>query len=86
MRLFDGLGRTDHRDVLRALGRRYDRHGRRNPRLVECEESIIFQHIGAGGGRAFTTRRHSDQDVRELPRDAYGHHGRPTTAADAATA
>ena len=72
MRLFDGLGRTDYQDLLRALGYELDAEGACDLRLVEREDGLMVQvrslnDLAAG----FYTHHLSYEDLRALLESAY---------------
>ena len=82
MRLFDGLGRTDYQDLLRALGHELDAEGACDLRLIEREDGLMVQlrslaDLAAG----FQTFLLSDDDLAALLQGAYARRGssRPPT-------
>ena len=76
MRLFDGLGRTDYQDLLRALGYELDVEGACDLRLVEREDGLMVQvrsldDLAAG----FQAYHLSEEDLRALLESAYARRG-----------
>jgi hypothetical protein len=76
MRLFDGLGRTDYQDLLRALGYELDAEGACDLRLVEREDGLLVQfrsldNLAAG----FHVHHLSDEDLAALLQGAYDRRG-----------
>ena len=76
MRLFDGLGRTDYQDLLRALGYELDVEGACDLRLVEREDGLMVQvrsldDLAAG----FQVYHLGDDDLRALLESAYARRG-----------
>jgi hypothetical protein len=79
MHLFDGLGRTDYQDLLRALGRELDLAGARDLRLVETDAGLTLQlRRAAVPGEGFRTVPYPDADLLALLHDAYALRGRGT--------
>ena len=76
MRLFDGLGRTDYQDLLRALGHELDAEGACDLRLIEREDGLMVQlrplaDLAAG----FQAYHLGDEDLRVLLESAYTRRG-----------
>ncbi len=76
MKLFDGMGKTDYQDVLRAVGRLVDEYGYRDIRMFETEDGLILQgrrltgKIDAPAG-AYETTFFTDQDVETILSESY---------------
>jgi len=76
MKLFDGLGKTDYQDVLRAIGRFIDEHGYRDFRLFETDDGVVIQgrrlsDTKADGSERFETTFFNEQDVETILTEAY---------------
>ncbi len=71
MKLFVGLNRTDYQDILRALGRICDERGWRNLRMIEYDDGLVVQYTEGPGSQRFSMTFFSDDELRELLRDAY---------------
>jgi hypothetical protein len=77
MKLFEGMGKTDYQDVLRAIGRLIDEYGYRDIRLIETGDGLILQGCqrstssdpaGSGG---YVTTFFTDQDVQTILAESY---------------
>lgn len=77
MKLFAGLDTTDYQDILRALGYLCDREGWRNLRVFEHEDGLILQYTSGPTSPDFITTLLSDDDLRDLLREAYARRQRP---------
>jgi hypothetical protein len=76
MRLFDGLGRTDYQDLLRALGHELDAEGACDLRLIEREDGLMVQlRYLADLAAGFEAYHLSDDDLRALLQSAYARRG-----------
>ncbi len=76
MRLFDGLGRTDYQDLLRALGYELDAEGACDLRLIEREDGLMVQlRYLADLPAGFEAYHLSDDDLRALLQSAYARRG-----------
>ena len=71
MKLFAGLNRTDYQDILRALGRMCDERGWRNLRMIEYDDGLVVQYTEGPGSQRFSMAFFSDDELREILRDAY---------------
>ena len=71
MKLFAGLDRTDYQDILRTLGRIFDERGWRNLRMIEYDDGLVVQYTQGPGSQRFSMTFFSDDELRELLRDAY---------------
>ena len=71
MKLFAGLNRTDYQDILRALGRICDERGWRNLRMIEYDDGLVVQYTEGTGSQRFSMIFFSDDELRDLLRDAY---------------
>lgn len=82
MKLFEGMSQTDYQDVLRALGRFIDMNNYIDIRIVETEEGLIFQgRTSPRSGKVhtgpqFDTFLITDEDLRQLLREAYDQRGK----------
>lgn len=77
MKLFAGLDTTDYQDIMRALGHLCDREGWRNLRIFETEDGLIVQYTEGPRSQRFVTTRMSDDDLRDLLREAYTRRNQP---------
>ena len=71
MKLFAGLNQTDYQDILRALGRICDERGWRNLRMIEYDDGLVVQYTQGHGSQRFNMTFFSDDELREILRDAY---------------
>lgn len=78
MKLFTGLDTTDYQDILRALGYLCDAEGWRNLRIFEHEDGLIVQYTVGPTSHRFVTQLMSDDELRDLLRDAYTRRQRST--------
>lgn len=82
MKLFEGLSQTDYQDILRALGRFIDQNNYVDIRIFESEEGLIFQgRPSPRSGRVrtgpqFDTYLITDEDLRQMLREAYEQRGK----------
>lgn len=79
MKLFHGMSRTDYQDVLRAVGYFIDKHGYTDVRIIEIEDGLVLQgrvpdrrEIGAA---SYETYLITDEDLKEMVRDAFRRRG-----------
>lgn len=84
MKLFSGMSRTDYQDVLRAIGRFIDERGYSDVRIVEIGDGLVIQgrvaerrELGAAGYDTFLI---TDEDLKELVRDAFERRGQEPPA------
>jgi len=77
MKLFEGMGKTDYQDVLRALGRLIDEYGYRDIRLIETSDGLILQGCprstssDTANGGGYVTTFFTDQDVQTILAESY---------------
>lgn len=71
MKLFVGLNTTDYQDIMRALGYLCDTEGWRNLRIFEHEDGLIVQYTVGPASQRFVTKMMSDDELRDLLREAY---------------
>lgn len=77
MKLFAGLDSTDYQDIMRALGFLCDTEGWRNLRIFEHEDGLIVQYTLGPTSQHFVTKMMSDDELRDLLREAYTRRQRP---------
>jgi hypothetical protein len=81
MRLFQGMGKTDYQDLLRAIGHYIDQHGFTCIRLVETEEGLILQGRVSPQGeirgeKKTETYLLTPADIEEMVKEAYSRRGK----------
>lgn len=84
MKLFSGLSRTDYQDVLRAIGHLIDERGYSDVRIVEIGDGLVLQGRVADrrelGASSYDTFLITDEDLKELVRDAFRRRGQEPPA------
>jgi hypothetical protein len=84
MKLFQGMAHTDYQDVLRAIGHFIDDHGYSDVRIIEIDDGIVIQGRVADrtelGKSSFDTFLITEEDLKELVRDAFRRRGQAPPA------
>jgi hypothetical protein len=84
MKLFRGMKRSDYQDVLRALGSFVDDHGYSDIRIIETEDGLVIQGRVTDrreiGESSYETYLITDDDIKELVRDAFRRRGQKPPA------
>jgi hypothetical protein len=79
MKLFEGMARTEYQDVLRVLGYFIDERGYNDVRIIEIDDGIVLQGRVADrrefGKSSFDTFLITEEDLKELIRDAFRRRG-----------
>ena len=84
MKLFRGMKRSDYQDVLRALGSFIDDHGYSDIRIIETEDGLVIQGRVTDrreiGESSYETYLITDDDIKEMVRDAFRRRGQKPPA------
>jgi hypothetical protein len=84
MKLFQGMGRTEYQDVLRVLGFFIDERGYSDVRIIEIDDGIVIQGRVPDrrelGTASFDTFLITEEDLKEMVRDAFRRRGQKPPA------